>query len=335
MSKLSLAMRSMWACLWVGLRLEDPDSLFRTIASMNEPLKIGIQLPEVEREVRWAEMRDIAITAEEAGFDSIWVGDHLLFRDPVSGVRGPGEAWSMLAALGEATNRVLIGPLVAATSFHNPAMIAKKAATVDDISGGRLVLGLGAGWNRAEFDAFGFPFDHRVSRFEEAFTVIRTLIREGAVDFVGRFYAHREMELLPRARADMPLLIGSNGPRMLRIAVPHVDMWNTWYTAFDNRPVALVPLLERLDAVCEEVGKPPHDLMRTAAVLVQLDRGKGRVAGSTERSDVTPIRGPAEAIAEQLARLREMGIGHVQIVVDPIDAAAVSELAGVLELVRD
>ncbi len=145
-------------------------------------MKIGIQLPEVEREVTWREVREIAITAEEVGFDSIWVGDHLLFRDQVTGVRGPMEAWSMLAALGEATERALIGPLVASTSFHNPAMIAKKAATVDDISGGRLVLGLGAGWNEPEYAAFGFPFDHRVSRFEEAFTIIRTLIREGAID---------------------------------------------------------------------------------------------------------------------------------------------------------
>ena len=169
-------------------------------------MKVGIQLPEVEREVTWREVREIAITAEEVGFDSIWVGDHLLFRDPVTGVRGPMEAWSMLAALGEATERVLIGPLVASTSFHNPAMIAKKAATVDDISGGRLVLGLGAGWNEAEYAAFGFPFDHRVSRFEEAFTIIRTLLREGAIDYQGTFYTHREMTLLPRARADMPLL---------------------------------------------------------------------------------------------------------------------------------
>ncbi|MDF2731211.1 MAG: hypothetical protein K0T01_3002, partial [Acidimicrobiia bacterium] len=127
-------------------------------------MKVGIQLPEVERQVSWREVREIANTAEEVGFDSIWVGDHLLFRDAVTGVRGPLEAWSLLAALGEATERALIGPLVAATSFHNPAMIAKKAATVDDISGGRLVLGLGAGWNQPEYAAFGFPFDHRVAR---------------------------------------------------------------------------------------------------------------------------------------------------------------------------
>ena len=297
-------------------------------------MKVGIQLPEVEREVSWREVREIAITAEEAGFDSIWVGDHLLFRDPGTGVRGPLEAWSLLAALGEATERALIGPLVAATSFHNPAMIAKKAATVDDISGGRLVLGLGAGWNQPEYAAFGFPFDHRVSRFEEAFTIIRTLIREGAIDHEGRFYTHREMQLLPKARADLPLLIGSNGPRMLRIAAPHVDLWNSWFTGFDNDPGGLPPLLETVDEACRQVGRDPGEIGRTAAVLVQLERGTGRIAGSGERPNVTPITGSRSDIAGSLARFWAAGISHVQVVLDPIDARAVTEMGEVLALLR-
>jgi len=300
---------------------------------MSGQMKVGIQLPEVEREVSWSEVREIAIAAEEAGFGSIWVGDHLLFRDAGTGVRGPLEAWSLLAALGEATERALIGPLVAATSFHNPAMIAKKAATIDDISGGRLVLGLGAGWNQPEYAAFGFPFDHRVSRFEEAFKIIRTLIRDGSIDHDGQFYTHRDMELLPRARADMPLLIGSNGPRMLRIAAPHVDLWNSWYTGFDNDPGGLPPLLETVDEACRHVGRDPAEIERTAAVLVQLERGTGRIAGSGERPDVTPITGSRSKIAESLARFEAAGITHVQVVLDPIDAAAVTEMGEVLALV--
>jgi alkanesulfonate monooxygenase SsuD/methylene tetrahydromethanopterin reductase-like flavin-dependent oxidoreductase (luciferase family) len=333
MSKGSVAIRAMWSHLWSGLRLEEAVWVFRNIAPMTETLKVGIQLPEVERQVSWREVREIAVTAEQTGFDSIWVGDHLLFRDPRLGVRGPMEAWSVLAALGEATERVLIGPLVAATSFHNPAMLAKKAATVDDISGGRLILGLGAGWNLPEYEAFGFPYDNRVSRFEEAFTVIRTLIREGAIDFQGRFYTHRDMELLPRARADMTLLIGSNGPRMLRVAVPHVDMWNSWFNGFDNQPEGIGPLTQRVDEACGEVGREPGEIARTAAVLVQLDRGTGRLA-SSERPDVEPIRGSREEIAESLARFGEAGIGHIQIVLDPIDARSVSELAEAVALLR-
>src|ERR687889_228549 len=165
---------------------------------MPRPLKVGIQLPEVEREVRWAELRAMAELAERIGLDSIWVGDHLLYRDDGGPPRGPWEAWSLLAALAAVTERVQIGPLVAATSFHAPAMIAKKAATIDEISGGRLILGLGAGWNRPDYDAFGFPYDHRVSRFEEAFTIIRTLLAEGRIDFSGTYYRVDRGELLPR-----------------------------------------------------------------------------------------------------------------------------------------
>src|SRR5215510_14626184 len=154
---------------------------------MARPCRVGVQLPEVERSVAWPELIAMARTAEEVGFDSVWVGDHLLYDLPGGGSRGPCEAWTSLAALAAVTRRVELGPLVASTSFHAPAMLAKQAATVDAISGGRLILGLGAGWNEREYRAFGFPYDNRVSRFEEAFTIIRTLLREGRIDFDGTY----------------------------------------------------------------------------------------------------------------------------------------------------
>ena len=162
------------------------------------PLKIGVQLPEVERPVSWSELKSMARKAEEIGLDSIWVGDHLMYRSPGNAPVGPWEAWSLLAALAEATERVEIGPLVAAIGFHSPAMIAKKAATVDEISGGRLILGLGAGWGAPEYLAYGFPYSQRASRFEEAYTVIRTLLRDGEIDFEGKFYQIRNCALVPR-----------------------------------------------------------------------------------------------------------------------------------------
>jgi alkanesulfonate monooxygenase SsuD/methylene tetrahydromethanopterin reductase-like flavin-dependent oxidoreductase (luciferase family) len=113
------------------------------------PLRIGIQLPEVERDVRWPEYLAMARAAEAAGFDSIWTGDHLLYRGDGRSERGPWEAWTLLAALAAATERVALGPLVACTAFHPPGLIAKMAATIDEVSGGRFVLGLGAGWNEA------------------------------------------------------------------------------------------------------------------------------------------------------------------------------------------
>ena len=170
---------------------------------MARPMKVGVQLPEVEWVPRWADIREMALAAEEIGLDSIWVGDHLLYRYPddagneTQPARGPWEAWTQLAAVAAVTERIELGPLVAATSFHNPAMIAKKAATLDEISGGRLILGLGAGWNETEYRAYGFPFDHRVSRFEEAFTIIRVLLKDGRIDFAGDYYRLTDAELAP------------------------------------------------------------------------------------------------------------------------------------------
>lgn len=296
-------------------------------------MKIGIQLPEVERPIAWAEVRDIARTIEDCGFDSVWIGDHLLYRRAPSGTVGPWEAWTSLAALAEATDRVELGPLVASTSFHNPGMIAKFASTIDEISEGRLILGLGAGWNRTEYDAFGFPYDRRVARFGEAFTIITTLIRVGAIDFEGDFYTLRDMELKPPARRDMKILIGSNGPRMLGIALPVVDMWNSWFHAYGNRASGLGELVGLVDGVCAEVGREPTEIERTVAVYVQLAGGTGREYGNGQFEKVSPITGTHEEIAADLGAFAPAGISHLQVVLDPIDTASVEELAEIVRLV--
>lgn len=295
-------------------------------------MKIGVQIPEVERPLNWQEIRDVAVTIENCGFDSIWTGDHLLYRDE-RGARGPFEAWTTLAALAEATERVALGPLVSATSFHAPAMLAKMAATVDAISDGRLILGLGAGWNRVEYDAFGFQYDHRIARFEEAFTIIRTLIRQGAIDHDGAFYTLRDMELLPSTRPDMKIMVGSNGPRMLRATMAHVDMWNSWFLDFGNRADGLAALSDRVDEACREVGRNPNEVERTVAVHVQLSRGEGRKAGDAGRGAGLPIAGSHDEIASALGEFALAGISHIQIVLDPIDTAGVEELAEIIRLV--
>jgi alkanesulfonate monooxygenase SsuD/methylene tetrahydromethanopterin reductase-like flavin-dependent oxidoreductase (luciferase family) len=299
---------------------------------MTRSLRVGIQLPEVEREVRWPELRTMARLAEDIGLDSLWLGDHLLYRFASGETRGPWEAWTTLAGLASATERIALGPLVASTSFHAPAMLAKMAASVDEISGGRLILGLGAGWNETEYRAFGFPFDHRISRFEEAFTIIRTLLREGHIDFSGHYYEARDCELLPRqARpGGPPLLLGSTGERMLSIALPHVDAWNAWYADTGNRPEGVGPLRARVDAACRAVGRDPAEIERTVAVLLRLPGGSGRVMGDTSQAAITPLEGPADAMAESLRAYARAGIGHVQLVLDPITATSIEALAPVL-----
>ena len=302
---------------------------------MSRPLKVGVQLPEVEREVRWPEYVALARRAESLGFDSIWVGDHLLYRltgEPQP--RGPWECWTMLAALAAATSRVELGPLVASTSFHAPAMLAKQAATVDEISGGRLILGLGAGWNETEYRAFGFPFDHRISRFEEAFTIIRTLLRDGAIDFEGAYYTARDCEIQPRGPRPTgpPILLGSNGERMLAIGAPHIDAWNAWYSATGNRPEGVAALRTRVDAAALAAGRDPAAIVRTAAVLVRLTGGRGRVQGDYAEPNEPALAGDPETIADALRAYAREGIAHVQLVLDPITLASLEELAPTLEL---
>jgi alkanesulfonate monooxygenase SsuD/methylene tetrahydromethanopterin reductase-like flavin-dependent oxidoreductase (luciferase family) len=300
-------------------------------------MKVGVQLPEVEYVVRWSELRAMAQTAEAIGLDSVWVGDHLLYHWADKPPRGPWEAWSTLAALAAVTERIELGPLVAATSFHNPAMIAKKAAMVEEISGGRLILGLGAGWNRTEYEAFGFPYDHRVSRFEEAFTIIRTLLRDGYCDFDGRYYQVRDCELLPRGPRPEgpPLMVGSEGERMLSITLPHVQAWNAWFDWFDNSLERYRELRDRIDAACREAGRDPGHVERTVALFVSFPAAKGRPSGrppDPTAPDSSPLSAEPEQLAASLRAFAAEGVSHVQLVLDPITPETVAALAPTLAL---
>jgi alkanesulfonate monooxygenase SsuD/methylene tetrahydromethanopterin reductase-like flavin-dependent oxidoreductase (luciferase family) len=299
---------------------------------MTRHIQLGIQLPEVERFVAWPEYREMAVTAEAVGFDSLWVGDHLLYRDD-DGTQGPWEAWTLLAALAAVTEKVALGPLVASTSFHNPVMLAKKAATVDEISNGRLVLGLGAGWNRTEYDAYGYPFDHRVSRFEEAFTIIRTLLSDGAIDFDGTYYSARDCVLEPPARpAGIPLMIGSQGPRMLAATLPHVSLWNGWHAWKGNTPDGAKELVAEVDEACLQAGVAPDSVERTMAVLVRTPGSTNRLVGSPGRTVSRAVGGSQENIAQAVLQFAAAGISHVQLVVDPITIESIEWLGGVVEI---
>ena len=286
---------------------------------MTRPLLVGIQLPEVEWEVPFAELIRMARAAEQVGFDSVWLGDHLLYDLPV-GPRGPWEVWTSLAALAASTERVLLGPLVASAGFHEPAMLAKQAATVDAISGGRLILGLGSGWNEREYRAFGFPFDHRVSRFAEAFTIIRTLLADGEIDFSGEFYRVERCVLHPRAvrPGGPPLMVGSTRPRMMSITLPHVDAWNVWWSDYGNTPSGFADLKARVDQQIAEHDRPAGSVSATCAVFVQLDGGVGRRMGEYGTTRVQPVRGTPHEIADQIRAFADAGAAHVQLVVDPI-----------------
>ena len=273
----------------------------------------------------------MARAAEAAGFDSLWVGDHLLYRGDGEAERGPWEAWTLLGALAAATERVELGPLVACAAFHPPGLVAKMAATLAEISAGRFVLGLGAGWNEDEFRAFGLPFDHRVARFEESFAIIRGLLAGERVTLHGRYLEADDAVLFPRPEKRPRLMIGSNGPRMLAATLPHVDVWNTWYEDYGNSPDGFAKLNDRISAAARDAGREPADVERSACVLVAMD-GSGRERPPTAAAP--PVDGSPEQIAATLTELAEAGADEAILVVDPIDERSIRELGEVAVLVR-
>jgi probable F420-dependent oxidoreductase len=289
--------------------------------------RVGIQLPEVEREVRWPELVAMARAAEESGFDSVWIGDHLLYRGDGRPERGPWEAWTLLAALAASTERVDLGPLVACAAFHPPAVLAKMAATIDEVSDGRFVLGIGAGWNDAEFQAFGLPNDRRVSRFEEAFTIIRGLLDGERVTLPGRFWQAQDAVLLPAPAARPRLMIGSNGPRMLALTLPHVDAWNTWYDDYGNDAEGFARLDARISDAARQAGRDPDAIVRSACAFVVLDRD------APERPivpEAPPLEGTTEQLAARVRELGDAGADEVILVVSPITERSIRRLGDVI-----
>ncbi len=269
----------------------------------------------------------MADAAEEVGFDSVWVGDHLLYRGDGREERGPWDAWSLLAALAAATERIRLGPLVACTAFCPSGVLARKAAAVQEISRGRLVLGLGAGWNEAEFRAFGIPFDHRASRFGDAFEIIRRLLAGERVTFEGRFESVHDAVLLPRPVAPPPLMIGSTGERVLRMALPHVDAWNIWYEQYGNTPEGFATENARVSQLVSDVGRDPSDVLRSATVSVTVENG-GR--GRPHADGVPPLTGSPDMIANGLANLAAAGVEEAILVVSPITERAIRVLGDAL-----
>jgi probable F420-dependent oxidoreductase len=290
-------------------------------------LRVGVQLPEVERVVRWPEYVAMARAAEEVGFDSVWIGDHMLYRGDGRPERGPWDAWTLLAGLAAVTERVALGPLVACTAFRRAAALARTAAAVDELSGGRVVLGLGAGWNEPEFRAFGIPFDRRVERFAEALEIVRRLLAGERVTFSGAYESAEDAVLLPPPARRVPLMVGATGPRMLAASLAHVDAWNTWFDVYGNTIEGFARLNATVDEAARATGRDPADVERSACALVVLDRAAG------ERpipEGVAAVEGSAEEIAAHLRGLAEAGADEAILVVSPIDERSIRTLGAAL-----
>jgi len=304
-------------------------------------LRLGLFLPTLEGWLgdawlpRWRELRDLARIAEAVGFDALFVPDHLVIRaSPYWGIpegetRGTWECWTVLGALAEATSRVALGPFVNANGFRNPALLAKMTATLDEVSGGRVILGLGCGSHAPEYAAFGYHYDHLAGRFEEALQVLGPLLREGHVDFQGRYYTARDCELVPRGPrpGGPPLWIAAFRPRMLRLAARWGDGFNTsWHLS----PEAVAEPFAALDAACAEVGRDPRTLVRSVGTFVSVagDDGGGR------RLPRGAITGTPEEIASRLDAFHSVGVEYVVCMLDPRDARGVERFAPVIEALR-
>ena len=301
------------------------------------PFKMGLFVPHFERPwngstIGWTEIAAMAQRAEEVGFDSLWLPDHLLFRFPNVHPQGAWDAWSLMAALAAVTGRIEIAPLVACSSFRTPALIAKMADTLDEISDGRFILGLGAGWHKPEYDAFGFPHDHRVSRFEEALQIIVPLLREGQVDYQGRYYTARDCELRPRGprREGPPILIGGSGERVMRLAARYADAWNA---DRQNDLAAVQTLNARVDDACRDVGRDPASLARIIGIQVDLlNPDRQPVQPRQWVMAPWPLTGTPEELAAQIRRYAQASVAHLIVWIDPVSIAGLEAFAPVLEL---
>ena len=307
--------------------------------SENPRLKLGIILPEAEFDIEgetphWWNYEAMAHLAEQIGLDSVWFCDHLLYREPGAEFKQQGvwECWTMLTGLAAITGRVELGSLVTPTSFRNPAVFAKQIDAVEEISGGRVILGLGAGSHENEYKAFGLAFDRRVSRFEEAFTIIRTLLRDGEIDFEGVYYTARDCELCPRGPRPEgpPLLIGSTGKRMLRISLPHVQMWNAGLSSGASTASQVPELREIVDTACAGVDRDPAEIERSVAIIVDPS-GRGEVPPSMFPDPVRPLTGSPEQIAAGLESFADEGIRHLQLYLVPNTLDTLEQFHKVLE----
>ncbi len=283
-------------------------------------MKIGIVLPMNDSDgpgaVGWPRIRQLARFAETGGIDSLWVYDHFIFRMPGEDEDGIHEAWTLLAALAASTERAELGTIVLGTGFRPPALLAKMAATLDEVAAGRLILGLGTGWHEPEYTAFGYPFDHRAGRFDEALQVILPLLRGERVTLHGRWHDVDDAVLIPppprpaRLPGRIPILIAAKGERVLRLTARYADAWNAaWFgfptDRFHERRADLV-------AACEAEGRDPATLEVTVGVTLDSERAAGGRPGSADS-----LAPDVDEVARALDAWRDLGVGHVQVDLRP------------------
>jgi alkanesulfonate monooxygenase SsuD/methylene tetrahydromethanopterin reductase-like flavin-dependent oxidoreductase (luciferase family) len=244
----------------------------------------------------------MAVAAEDAGLDSVWVYDHLLSDGPEQAADSPWEAWTLLTAVAAVTNRVRLGPLVLCGPFRDPGVLARMADTFQEISGDRLVLGLGCGWHEPEFAAFGLPFDERVGRFAEQVQIITDMLRTGRSTSDGRYYRTAMAPVRDRENRVAPeILVAARRPRMMRLVAQHADAWNTaWYGVPGS---AYRELAEALARACDTVGRDRSTLRTTVGFRISpTDLGQ---------PPTRLVQGGSDAVATAIAEWDAEGVDEL------------------------
>lgn len=292
------------------------------------PMGVGVMMPISEGghfggNPRFSDVVEVSQAAAAAGFDALWFADHFSSTRDDGVVRGVWEAFTMMAAVAAAVPDLQIGSLVACTGYRNPGLLAKMAESIDEISDGRFILGLGAGWHKPEYDQFGFPFDYRVSRFEEAIKIIHPLLRQGEADFQGKFFQANKAVNVPRGPrpAGPPILIGSNGERMLGLVAQYADAWNTgWHRSTEK----VIGQAEKLNRACLAAGRNPSTVAKTVGANFRMNPSRG------SRPDC--FEGGNEERAQLLREFRDLGIVHVIAGLDLCTPETVTDFGGALRL---
>jgi alkanesulfonate monooxygenase SsuD/methylene tetrahydromethanopterin reductase-like flavin-dependent oxidoreductase (luciferase family) len=296
-------------------------------------LEIGLVLPMGESFVdgstaRWTEIRDLAVRAEAIGFDTAWIADELLWRPPEGHTTGFWECVAMTGAVAAATSRIKVGTWVLSALHRNPGITAKAVETIDEISGGRFVFGLGSGHAGRQAHAFGLPEDRVFGRFEEAVEIIVPLLRQGRADFEGTYHAAHDLEHRPVGPRPgrIPIVMGAKGPKMLQLAVRHAATWS-WYVEERSDLSEFGPRLDALLAACDVAGRDPASIGRSAGIVVEPTA----FTGAADAIGV-PVRGSAEEIADALRAFETRGFTQVEVLLWPPTLAALEAMAPVLEL---
>ena len=300
-------------------------------------LKIGLALGTVENPATgvapgWTTVRKVVNAAEDAGFDTVWIADELVWETPEDKHdMGWWECIAMLGAIAASTETIAIGSWVLSALHRGPGVTVRAVETIDEISNGRFIFGFGSGHAGRQGEAFGFPPNYTVSRYEEALSVVIPLIRQGKADFRGKYHSAVNQPNRPRGpqKASIPLLLGGHGPRTIGLAVDHADIWSAYATT-SSEAAAFEDMIKLVDTACIERDRDPQSLGRSVGIAAQ----RTDIAAPADEPFAPPITGTVGEIVSELAAFADLGFTSVELL-GGLDIEDVERLAPILEAAKD